>query len=390
MKTTTLILGIAICLAHGLTASHRPPIILSVPGLDSNAAPASMAFGTDGQLFVAYRNREPSKESHGISICVFDGSSGRLGQIAKVQATVRQLPIGAGMLQISPDGRLLLYAETPQILTRGDGGYIAVLDANTLKVIDSLDLAKSMAMGLPNLRVFGFSVDSRSVLVSSSLRDDNNLLTKSVRVIALNAQDLRQTIKDVSHADPYETLFYTVDPAGLLLFVKNTSTGRVLVGSDGTRRADRPEVIVNSEYGLGHLIFLGDATLAITNGASKGRPTSEIYRFEKGQSEPIKAQSEADCWFRSAKISPDESIGVAACEATHGAEMSFGTVTIRRVVIFNPRSLRVLATLPISKRPGAFDLAVWHGAGEVRLAAPSNSGRIAIQTVDANATNHVR
>jgi hypothetical protein len=56
-----------------------------------------------------------------------------------------------------------------------------------------------------------------------------------------------------------------------------------------------------------------------------------------------------ECGFTGARLSADQQVGVAVCDRTGSDEEHFGETLRRDAVVFNVRTLTVIATIPMSK-----------------------------------------
>jgi hypothetical protein len=187
----------------------------------ASLAPSIAAFGGNGDLYVAYRARGTEHQSAAVWLRAIDSRTGLELRQAQIKAPVVELPQRPSMVQLSSDGSLLLYVETPSIIGPNRGIYIAVVDAVTFRLISSTDLG---SLSLSNARVFGFSADGQSIVLGSSTQGIgplNRPLTESVRAIEIKARDLKQIVRDEPIANPFESNGYTIDDTGSLWVSKN-------------------------------------------------------------------------------------------------------------------------------------------------------------------------
>ena len=76
-------------------------------------------------------------------------------------------------------------------------------------------------------------------------------------------------------------------------------------------------------------------------------------------------------------LSPDQSYGIALCEHQDQREGHFGQITLRRAVVFEADSLRIISEIPLENGlyPG---FAVWHGNAKVIAAIQTSKGNVAL------------
>jgi hypothetical protein len=126
-------------------------------GLDSRLAAASTVFGPAGNLYVAYRQADQSRKSSAVTLKLFDSKTGRELMQSEVATTPIELPQWATAFDLSPDGTMLLYFESPAVVGPTNGTYLAIIDGAKLALVSSRNLER---LTLPNVRVFGFSADT--------------------------------------------------------------------------------------------------------------------------------------------------------------------------------------------------------------------------------------
>jgi hypothetical protein len=222
MRATILVALIALgfpSLSNAETALE-PRLTVKLMQNNASLAPSITAFGGNGDLYVAYRARGTEHQSPAVWLRVIDSRTGLELRQAQIKAPVVELPQRPSMVQVSSDGSLLLYVETPSIVGPNQGIYIAVVDAVTLRLISSTDLG---SLSVSNARVFGFSADGQSIVLGSSTLGkgpQNRPVTESVRAIEIKARDLKQIVRDEPIANPFESNGYTIDDTGSLWFSK--------------------------------------------------------------------------------------------------------------------------------------------------------------------------
>jgi len=353
---------------------------------DPGLAPSIAAFGSNGELYVAYRARGTQRQSSAVWMRAFDSKTGRELRQAQIKAPVVELPRWASILQVSLDGSVLLYVETPSVIGPNQGVYIAVVDAVTFRLISSTDLA---SLSLSNARVFGFSADGQTVVLGSSTErtgPQNQPVTESVRTIELGARDLKKIVHDRSTANPFESYGYTVDAAGSLWLTKDPFIAKSFSKYDLKEKAVVREVSFGGDYGVSKLLFLhGGSVLGFTHEASQDATFGRIVRFEADRAEPVRAERIPGCGFRQATASADQLFAAGICDEQSQAELTFGALTVCNAVVLQTETLQVLATIPLSKRTTWHSLAVWHGNGQVRVATSDESPAVKIYSFSDSA-----
>ena len=134
MRRLSLVLSLHVALlwlCDAGDAAMKPTLIIRLEQNDSSLAPSIVAFGPNGQFYTAYRTHGPQHQSSAVWVRAFDSDTGRELRQAQVKVSRVQLPQTASMFQVSPDGKLLLYVETPAIIGPNQATYVAVLDAAT-------------------------------------------------------------------------------------------------------------------------------------------------------------------------------------------------------------------------------------------------------------------
>ena len=370
---TTLTVGM--CLSLGANGSPKPTWILHLGGLDQSIAPSSIALGPTGDLYAVYRDHGERHQSGYVWVRVFDSQTGKELRNTRMSAPSRKLPQRSGRVMLSADGTTLLYAELPGVLLSGQAGFAFLLDTATLK--RKSDISAGL-LTLANLRVEGFNHDGTGVVLSSSIKDETNRVTKSVRVIQLWF-DGQRVIADQTAENPFaRSLAYEVDPEGSVWFSDNAGSGSTLARYDFQARKISKSITAGSQYGFAQVLWLRGAILATSNSQSGGQALNELYRFNDGMPEPKRAQHKTDCWFRDSVSSADETVVGLVCEATRGAEFKFGSVVVRNAFVFDALSLRLLATFPMTKRTASSGIAVWNNRGRLTVAASGQGDAVEV------------
>lgn len=376
MKRTLLVLAAVSRLCIAGEAATKPTHIIRLEHNDASLAPA-IAFGSKGELYVAYRTQGPQHQSSVVTVGAFDSNTGRELRKAQIKAPTVQLPQAPSIFQVSPDGNLLLYVETPSVIGRNRATYLAVVDAVSLQLISSTDL---VSLALSNSRVFGFRADSQAVVLGSSVQrigPNNQPVTQSVRVVELKAHDLKQIVHDQSIANPYGGYGYTIDAAGSLWFSKDPFIAKSFSEYNPKGGTAAGEISSGSDYGFAAVIFLPGSIVGFTHEASHDATFTQVMRFEPGKAEPAQIERVTGCGFKQVTVSPDQLFAAGICDEQSQAEPSFGALTVCNAVILQTRTLKVLATIPLSKGTTWHSVAVWHGNERV-LAATSDRSEMKI------------
>lgn len=348
-------------------------ITVRLPQNDPSLAPCVTAFGSNAEIYVAYRVLGKQHQSLGLWLRAFDSKTGRELRQTQIKAPAVELPQTAAVFQVSSDGDLLLYVEMPSIIGPNRGTFVAVVDAMSFRLISSTDLG---SLALSDVRVFGFSADGRSIVVGSSTErtgPQKHPVTESVRTIELNARDLKQIVRDELIANPFESYGYTIDDTSSLWLSKNVFIAKSLSKYDPiTKKIDR-EISFDGDYGLSSVLFLHRGVLGFTHEASQDATFGRILRFEPGRVEPVRTERISGCGFKQATASLDQLFAAGICDEQSQAELSFGALTVCNAIVLQTETLQVLATIPLSKRTTWHSLAVWHGNGQVRVATSDQS-----------------
>lgn len=346
----------------------KPGLTVRLMLNDPRLAPSITAFGSNGELYVAYRVQRTHHQSSAVWLRAFDSRTGRELRHAQIRAPIVGLPQRPSILQVSSEGGLLLYAEMPSTIGPNQGIYVAVVDAVTFRLISSTDLRSSK---LSNLRVFGFSADGHSIVLGPSTQNpgpQNRPVTKLVRTIEMNARDLKQIVRDESTPNPFESYGYTIDDTGSLWLSKDPFIAKSFSKYDPNGKTIVREIWVGGDYGVSALLFLQRAILAFTHEASQGETFGRILSFEPSQEEPARTERISSCGFKQATASPDQLFVAGICDEQSQAELTFGALNVCDAVVLKTETLQVLSTIPLSKHTTWHSLAVWHGNGQVRVA----------------------
>jgi hypothetical protein len=129
--------------------------------------------------------------------------------------------------------------------------------------------------------------------------------------------------------------------------------------------------------------------LGFTNTMSEG----SIGLFDQTGKELASLQNHG-CGFVRGVMSWDLQVGIAVCEKTGLDEAHFGETLRREAVVFDAKTLKAIATIPMSqlslKERGSRDKdfwvttpspAIWHGDGRVFVAIPDFSNSISLYSI---------
>jgi len=345
---------------------------------DSKLGPTSVAFGPNGELYAACRKPEAKKQSSAILISAFD-RTGRELRHAEIKTTAIQLPQVASMFQVSRDGALLLYVETSLPTWADNDAYAAVLGTATLQPVSGRSFARGSS---PSLRIFGFSTDGKSVLTASAAeerRTEGLPITRSVLVTRLDARNLQNVLDEQAIQNPFESSGYFLDPTGLPWFSDRNLGRETLHQYDPHQKKTLTQIrATNNAFGIGRLLFLEDSIVGFTDEANE---LGEIVRFERDKQDPVQTERVTGCGFIKVVASPDGRYSAAVCSAMSQSEWNAGAVTVCKALLVQSKTLRLLATIPLSKRARWLDVALWSGEGEVLLATTEPSGDVSLYSL---------
>ena len=89
-------------------------------------------------------------------------------------------------------------------------------------------------------------------------------------------------------------------------------------------------------------------------------------------------------------ITPDQLYGIALCERHNHGELHFGRIESRTAVIFDTKTLKILAEVPLDKDLYP-EFAIWQGNGKIVPATDSRFERpltMSLQTTDRSCVDH--
>jgi hypothetical protein len=234
--------------------------------------------------------------------------TGQQGAIDDYPVPSASLPRIATAFLLSQDGSTLAYAElhAPQV--------VLTIEAATLK---QLSISDEDIFGDKDSGPRVSTVNSHSLVLSSDRLGKNGrvTITEAVRKLSLNVSDLHQVVSD-------ETIRPDADTERLRYWTEH----------------------IRPKRDLSAVVPLDDHALSLTNMMSEGW----IQLFDQTGKE-LATLHNPNCGFVKASLSPDQQVGVAVCEKTGLDEPHFGETLHREAVVFEVKTLKVLATIPMSR-----------------------------------------
>lgn len=328
--------------------------------------PAALVFDEKGELYAGYRDEGAEKKSSAIWIRVFDPASGKQLRSTQVQTATIPLPNGAEQFLLSPDNSLLLYSHFH------GSTFLTVLKAATLQsVSETTTLPKDVEKEFP--RVIGVDPSDASILLAAETT--NHLNGVDVRMVKLDAHNLNHVLSDATLTNPIAESGYAVDGSGAVWIVG----GNRLYRYDPEQKKATLETSVHNQDDIRGVLFLNDSSLLMWSNQNE---FGYLYRFEQGDTATDKSQRIDKCGVKQITVSPDQLYGAALCEHQNTGEWRFGAITSRMAVIFDTKTLKILAQVPIEKDlyPG---LAIWHGGGKIVLATQAPPDKLAVYELAA-------
>ena len=192
---------------------------------------------------------------------------------------------------------------------------------------------------------------------------------------------MHRIVNDEVTANPFVAYGYTVDATGSLWFSKGQLIPSSFSNYDPKTKAVLREISFGGQYGLSRALFLRGAILGFTHEASYGITFGRILRFETQKAEPAQTERITGCGFKQATVSPDQLFAAGICDEQSQAELTFGALTVCNAIVLQTDTLHVLATIPLSKRTTWHSVAVWHGNGQVRVAATDETQTVKIYSL---------
>jgi hypothetical protein len=350
-------------------AKDKPDAVFHAPQGDFQKSIARVVFGSDGQLFAAYRVRGNDASTESLHILIADPLTAKIKVERSYPAPKAGLPRVVDDLLVSPDGSTLVYAELHSPV---------FLDAFQPQTLETLSSSTSQLFTVEDFvpRVSG-ATETRVVL-SSERR-------KGVRLVAIDLRNLGHVSEDsVFPFRKDEGRNFAVDVAGAAVWLGQGTSWFKYDMKNGDRLGEihTREDISSLRANEGKLLALTDTKLA-------GR----IQLFDDHGKELAETHND-ECGFVRASLSPDRQFGVAICDRTGLDESHFGETLRRRAIVFEVASLKVFASIPMSRNvikergaePADFWIAIpmpalWHGKNRLLLAFPGPPDSISIYSM---------
>jgi len=270
---------------------------------------------------------------------------------------------------------MLLYFEAPAVLGPANATYLAVIDSSKLSLVSSRNLGRP---AFPNVRVFGFSANNKSVILGSAeeIYAGGTPKTRELRISELDARDLGVSRSGRVVQNPFDGYDYVIDATGTPWFSKEEFIPRSFYKYDPEERRVIEGIRVNNAFGLMFRnLFLRDGIMAFNSEADE---SGQVYIFDLQNEAPKRTVRMTGCGFKDAVISPDEAFAVAICEGISQREATFGSITKCEVDVFRVSTLQNLAAFPCSKGTVWHPIAVWHQMGHVRVATVDATGTLSL------------
>jgi hypothetical protein len=340
---------------ESVVQQKKPTSVLHPSGANFREAPGRVRFSPDGKLYVAYRVPEREGTSSTLRVMGYDPMTGQQSRTNDYPLPVVSLPRVPTDFILSRDGSTLAYAELhdPQVIVTIDATTLKPLNTSVARMFGEQDFAPNVA-----------EVNSQSLVLSAGkLTHDGKVTTvHHVRKLTLNVRDLHQITSEKS----VET---DADPEGRQYWRK-----RIL-----------PQEQVDNVLPLDRDHWV----LGLSNRALEG----SIQLFDKTGKLVAMLQNPA-CGFVGAGLSSDQQVGVAVCDRTGLDEAHFGETLRREAFVFEIETLKVMATIPMSRLslnengPSRDDSwvatpapAVWHAKDRVLVAIPDFRDSINVYSI---------
>src|ERR1017187_1652536 len=190
-------------------AKDGPNVVVRVPQGDFQKSIARVVFGSDGQLFAAYRVRGDAANTEAVHVLAIDPSTGKIKVERSYPAPKAALPRIVDNFIVSPDGGALVYAELhrPTFIAAFRPKTLELLSSSATQLFSAEDFLPKVSGATP-----------ARVVLSSEHRGPN----AGVRLIALDLKDLGRV--DEESLVPFgkdEGRNYAVDVAGNALWFGN-------------------------------------------------------------------------------------------------------------------------------------------------------------------------
>lgn len=373
-----------------LFVSANPKQTMVLEHADLKLTPAALVFNQKGELYVAYRDHGSDKKSSAIWVRVFDPASGKELRSAQFQTPTVPLPNSANQFLLSPDNSLLLYAQFH------GGTLITILNPATLQKVsettslpDGVDKEFPEIVGVgPNnawvlvtaevdkefpLGIVGVNPDTGAVAMAAN--STFRMHGADIRLVRLDSHDLFRVLSDVTLTNPIPESGFAVDTDGTVWITR----ANMLYRYDPERKQANLETSIHNQDDIRNILFLNDRSLLMWSNQNE---FGYLYRFEQGDTATGKSQRIDKCGVKQVAVSPDQLYGAALCEHQNTVEWRFGAITSRTAVIFDTKTLKILAQVPIEKDLYP-ELAIWHGDGKVVLATQASSNKLVIYELAA-------
>jgi len=357
MKTIlvlSLMVGITLSLgADGPTQGYQLLRTLHPSDANFREAPGQVLFSPSGKLYAAYRVPGKSGTSSRLRVVLFDPVTGQQGNMRDYPVPGASLPRVATAFLLSQDGSTLVYAElhVPQVIVTIEAATLNPQSTSDASLFGEQDFAPHVSI-----------VSTESLVLSAGkwTHDGRATAVHEVRKISLSPRNLRQVLSEKS-------IPLDEDISEVAYWLKRVHTQRE----------------------VGQVLPTNDGMLGLTNAMSEGW----IQLFDQTGME-LATLHNPDCGFVRASLSPDQQVGVAVCERTGLDETQFGETLRRDAVVFDVKTLKVIATIPTSRAsvkehgPARGDLwvsapcpAAWHGKDRVLVALPDFPDSINIYSI---------
>jgi WD40 repeat protein len=346
---------------RALVESAKPNRTIVLERAELKLTPATLVFNQKGELYAAYRDQGSDKKSSVIWVRVFDPVNGKQIRSAQLQTATVVLPNSANQFLLSPDNSLLLYSQF------SGGTFLVLLDAASLQSV-------SQATSLPDdvdrqyPKVIGISPSDGSVLIAAEVT--NHLNGTDARLIKLDAHNLPHVLSDVTLTNPIPESGFAVGRDGTVRIIR----ADMLYTYDTATQKAAQQLSIHNQDDIRNALFLNDHSMLLWSGQNE---FGYLYRFKESGSTPEGSQRIEKSGVTKVLVSPDQLYGVALCEHQKLTEANFGAITSRTAIVFDVKSLRIMAEVPIEKDLYP-ELAIWHGDGKIVLATQASSNKLVI------------
>jgi hypothetical protein len=344
--------------------------------------PAALTFDGNGRLYVGYRDKGSNKQSSAIWIRVIDPAAGRDLRRIQLQTAPVTLPNRANQFKISADNSVLVYAQFHE------STFVVTLDSTPLQ---ELSETTSLPVGADREfpKIAGIDRSGSSVLIAAE-RTNRNKGTDA-RLLNLSARDLNRVLSNTILNNPIPESSFAISNAGAIRIIRSTglfATTGLYSYDSGTGKAalqlSVPDADNRSIVSLGTLVFLPDESLVLSSTRLLPDQTESayLYRLGKNGTSLDKTQNIGECKIAELAVTPDQLYGTALCERHNHGELHFGRIESRTAMIFDTKTLKILAEVPIAKDLYP-ELAIWHGGGKIVLATQAPPDKLAIYELAA-------